>query len=138
MKLFSKRILAEKPYDEVLEIIKSFSSSFPKRKFFDGEFSIYSPKRFNGGTIALFPLKGIIQSHDDHVEVNVWFCADFGFFLGCFLCILGIIELFRCISAGSNRWVPCVGIVLFGIFAGAQSIWEGKALLDRLEHRLNL
>ena len=138
MKLFSKCILVKKPYEEVLRIIKSSAYPVPKGKFSEEEFSIFCSKRFNGGLISLYPLKGTIQESDNFVEVNVWVCADFGLFLGCFLCILGFAWLLWCLNTSSSRWIVGVGIVLFGAFVGALSICEGKALLDRLDHRLKL
>ena len=136
MKLLSRRMIIPKAYEGVYQILKSSAYHFPPAKFSEKTFSIHCAKRYKGGVISLIPVKGAIMQNSHLTEVLISIHADFGFYLGCLLILLGFLGIFLCIVIPSDRWIPCVGLVLMGLLVCGQSIWEGKALLDSFEHKL--
>lgn len=137
MTLLSSRIVTSKSYEEAYQIIKSFAYHLPKGQFLKETFSLCSAKRFNRGIISLIPIKGEIIQNASTVEITVSICADLGFWLGGLLSLTGLIISLLCIIFHSARWIPGVGSILLGMLIIGQSFWEGKALIDRLDHMLN-
>lgn len=136
MKLMSRVVIVPKSYETVYQIIQSSAYHIPKGIFREDSFSMHCAKRFNGGMISLFPVKGTIIKRNHSVEVTLSVCADFSFYLGVFLVLLGIAHSIGCIATLSPRWIVSIGMVVFGLAATAYSLLEEKELLDRLEHKL--
>lgn len=136
MKLFSKKVNTAKSCDDICQIIKSSAYYFPKGNVSRESFSICCAKRFKGGIISLFPVRGTIIQNQHEIEVTLSLHAGFSFFLGFFLSLIGVTGLFVYFIEISPRWIPSIGLILLGTVICAQFIWEGKALLDILEYKL--
>ena len=136
MELLSRHVAVPKSYEEVCQIIQSSAYYLPKGNLCADSFSMHCAKRYKGAIISSIPVKGKIRKCNQFIEVTISTHADLGFYIGCFLCLVGIVGLIWCLLAVSTRWVPCVGAFALGTFVSSQSIWEGKDLLDKLERRL--
>jgi len=136
MTLLSRRVVTSKSYDAVSRIIKGCAYRFSKSRFSEDGFSMHCAKRYNGGVISTIPVKGSIEQRGNVVQVTLMIQANIGFCLCCLILLLGIIDLLICLFACSPNWISGVGIILFGIFLCGQYVWEGKDILDRLEHRI--
>lgn len=136
MKLILRRVAIHKSYEVVYKIIKSSAYCIPKGTFAEKDFSMCCAKRYNGGMISLIPVKGRITAHDDCTEVTLSVYAGFSFFLGCTLSLLGVVSLVLSLAYHSPRWISGVGLVLFGLLVSGWYMWEGREILDRLEHKL--
>lgn len=136
MRILSKKIIVYKSHDTVYQIIKSSAYKIPVGNCDKKDFLIYCAKRFKGGIVSLIPIKVTIAQQKDYVGVNLSIHSHFGFYVGCFLCLIGIIGLCWCVISTSSRWIPCVGSILLGMLIGGQSIWEGIDCLDMLKRKL--
>ena len=136
MKLLSRNICVQKTYDDAYQVITSCNYRLSKGHFERNSFAIDCPKRFNGGIISLIPVKGTISQHDHFLEVVLSIHANWSFYLGCMLCIIGAIGLFLHIFSGSYSWIPAVGSMMIGMLICGQVLWEGKNTLDMIERKL--
>lgn len=136
MKILSKKIMVYKSHDTVYQIIKSSAYKIPVGNGDKKALLIYCAKRFKGGIVSLIPVKISMEQQKDHIEVILSLHSHFGFYAGCFLCLMGIIGLCWCVISTSSRWIPCVGSILLGMLVGGQSIWEGIGCLDMLKRKL--
>lgn len=136
MRLFSRNVCVHKTYDETYQVIKSSNYRFSKGHFGKNCFAIHCPKRFNGGNISLFPIRGTILQCANSVEVVLSVHANVSFYVGCILCATGAIGSILHIVSGSPRWLPWVGGMLIGMLISGQVLWEGKSTLDILERKL--
>jgi len=136
MILLSKNVVVRKTREEVRRIVQSSAYYLPKGRFSEESFSMHCARRFNGGIISLIPVTGTITQHNQSVYVTLSINGGFGFYLGCCLFVLGVLGMLWCVITHSSRWIPSVGMILLGLLVSGQFIWEGKALLDRLENKL--
>ena len=136
MKLLSRNICVQKTYDDAYQVITSCNYRLSKGHFERNSFAIDCPKRFNGGIISLIPVKGTISQHDHFLEVVLSIHANWSFYLGCILCVLGAIGALFSILSDFSRWIPAVGSMMIGMLICGQVLWEGKNTLDMIERKL--
>ena len=137
MKLYSRNILISKPYGDVCNIIQSSKYRLSKGRFTAETFSIYCAKRFNGGILSLFPIKGTLTPHDGLIAVTLELHANFIFFIGCAISFLGILHLIQCLIWHFARWIPGVGMVVLGLLLVTRYLFEGIEFVHRLQHKLS-
>lgn len=136
MKILSRRVVVTKSYEEVSHILKSSAYFFPEIMISGTIFSMYCAKRYNGGHLSLTPVKGTIVRHNNQSKVIIEVHADFSFFLGILITVIGIVGLVWLLISQSSRLIPQIGLILIGILVCGHSWCEGVELLDRLEHKL--
>lgn len=136
MKILRRQVIVPKSIEEVTQILKSSAYYFPKAIFKESVFSMHCAKRHNGGYLSLTHIRGNILEDEDSTMVILEVHANPYFFLGCAIIFLGIIGVFYCLVSYTNRWIPCLGMILLGLLVSGQPVWEGLELLDLLEHKL--
>ena len=136
MKLLSRNICVQKTYDDAYQVITSCNYRLSKGNFEANRFVINCPKRSNSGILSLIPITGTISQHDHFLEVVLSIYANWSFYLGCLLCIIGAIGALFSILSDFSRWIPSVGSMMIGMLICGQVLWEGKNTLDMIERKL--
>ena len=136
MIILKRKLTVSKSCEEAIQILKSCAYYFPTAIFAKFKFSIYCARRHNGGYLSLTNIRGAIIEDGDRTTIEFEVQADIYFFLGIMITVLGIIGFIYCIACCINRWIPCIGMVLFGILLSLRSRWKGSEILDMIEHKL--
>ena len=138
MKLFSRSIVVPKTYEDAYKIIKSSARIHRKKVFTEQAFSIHCAQKIGAGwrDFSPIPVKGTITPQDSSVKVTLTVHAGFGFYLGCFFILLGIIGLLWSLISLPAGWITHVGIILFGAVISGTYVYSGIDLLDVIEHKL--
>lgn len=136
MKILTRQVIVSKTIQEANQILRSCAYYFPKAIFKESAFSMHCAKRHNGGYLSLTHIRGTVIECEDRTIVTLEIHANLYFFLGCLIILLGIITLIYCFVSSTNRWIPCLGMILLGLFVCGQRLWEGSELLDLIEHKL--
>lgn len=136
MKLFSKSLAINKKYDDVVKVIKSSAYCGSHTIFTGSHFAIHCARHYKGGIISSIPIKGTITQDVDTVSIILSLHSGFGFYLGSLLLLLGAVGLVYCSIFQESKWIPGLGSVLLGLLICGQYLWEGSAVLDKIEHQL--
>lgn len=136
MIILKRRLKAPISGEEAIRILRSCAYPFPKATFEKTAFSIYCSKRHNGGYLSLANIRGVIAEDEGSTVIELAVHADLYCFLGIIIAFLGIVGLIYCLATYTDRWIPCVGMILLGFLVGSQALWTGSELLDIIEHKL--
>ena len=136
MKILTRRIVVQKTPEELQSIISSCSYRFTRIIFTGKDFSFLCPKRFNGGIVGLFPIKGTISPIGTNLEVSLYACADIPFYFGILLAICAIAGIIRHFFLGLSECIFYIGVLLFGLLLMARTVWESSSLLDLIEKKI--
>ena len=136
MKILTRMVSVDKSISEVVQTLKSSAYHFPAAKFNEYVFSMRCIKRRMGRHSTMMIVKGCILDNEDPTKVVLEIHANWDFFLGAAIIILGIMGLIYCLIAKIDRWIPCLGMTTLGILISGQTLLEGVELLDLLEHKL--
>lgn len=136
MKLLSRKLVVPKPEDEALRILRSTANRYSKSEFAEGKFSFFYKKRYFGTQYIQIPIKGAHTSGDDATVVKIETHADFGFYVGCILVLVGVFGVFLSLASGSDRWIAELISSVIGFLLMLQTYWECRSYMEMLETKL--
>ena len=137
MKMIFRKVLVSRTRKEVLQVIDSIAYPFPKKSIGEESFSIYCRNRTAArNAISAALVRGNIVQRGMDTEVTLWIPAGFFFYVGSLLILGGAIGALWLLVAGSLRWVTGIVASLCGLFICAVCIWNGNAILNRIEREL--
>lgn len=136
MKIRTRKVATSKSIEEAMRMIKSAAYYLPEGKFDQTSFSFYCARRHRGGSVMLIPVRGSISVEDSQVNIVLEIHADFRFYVGCIISLLGILGTLCLLIMQSPRWsMGCMAILFGGIVSGS-SLLAASEILDRIEFKL--
>lgn len=139
MKLFSKRLLVNKTYEEVCKIICSLAYK-GHCEFADDTFFIQCAKRNERGQVFLVPVKGAIGSVEDRTEINIELHAGVGVYIGTAFIVAGLTKILIygiwSFIDPEVIWYEGALDMLFGVVIAGFFALRSVEIMDLLIHKL--
>ena len=136
MKLLKRQVVVSKNAGEVIQILKTCAYAVPQAVFGETDFSMYCPRRRNGGSLYLTHISGTVAQEDGSTTVLLEAHANPHFFLGLLLAIVGAVGLFSALVSHTGTWPPYLGMVLLGLLFIGHALWTGMELLNLIFYKL--
>ena len=136
MKLLMRRVTTKKTVNEVIQILKSCAYDSGKVGVENSQYSMYCSTRRNGEYLSLVHVAGGIYSSGASTLVELDVYADYIFFLGLAIVLLGTTAFICSLVLSPARWYVYLGLILLGVFPIVQTLCRDLELLDIIEHKL--
>ena len=137
MRIRTRKVTTPKSIEEAMEMMKSAAYYWPEGKFEQCAFSFYCARRHGGRSMMLIPVRGSMVEKDGQVTVVLEIHADFGFYFGGVISLLGILGALGMLILQLPQWYTCCMTVLFGGLVSGSSLLVASEILDRLEFKLH-
>lgn len=136
MKILSRRVVVQKPIEDVKRIIQNSSFIHPNHAFVSNTFSILVRRRFSPSGKTIIPIRGMVLEDDDKAKIILEVHADVSIVISAIMILVGVVLLVWSFVNSTVSEIPAFGAMLIGICAAIHFIGEGKGALDQLEEKL--
>lgn len=140
MVLFRKTMLVANSPSEVQKDLAACAYRFSKPSFSGHDFSMRCIKRHNGYhrfNAAVHRVTGTLLPQNSKTKLTISIHADFSFWFGCAVILLGVAFLMQSFFSHNTFWFPCLLPILFGLFIIGISLWSAKELLEQIVRKLH-